>query len=80
MHGGGDREPVPQNQVFLTRTQDKGKARSEMQSLDFGFPREGDTAAMVPSELMVLPERCVLFFATHDGTFAGWPPRSRAHP
>ncbi len=45
MHGGGDREPLHRNQVFLTRTQDKGKARSEMQPLDFGFPREGDTAA-----------------------------------
>ncbi len=60
MHGGGDREPLHRNQVFLTRTQDKGKARSEMQPLDFGFPREGDTAAMVPSELMVLPERRML--------------------
>lgn len=60
MHGGGDREPLPRNHVFLTRTQDKEKARSEMQSLDFGFPREGDTAATVPSELMVLPERRML--------------------
>jgi hypothetical protein len=72
MLGGGDREPLPENQVFLTRSHDKGKTWSPMQPLDFGFPREGDTIAMVPSELMVRAERCTLFFATHDGTFAGW--------
>ena len=43
-----------------------------MQPLDFGFPREGNTIAMVPSELMVHEARCTLFFATHDGKFAGW--------
>ena len=72
MLGGGDTEPLPENHVLLTRSQDKGKTWSPMQPLDFGFPREGDTIAMVPSELMVLPDRCTLFFATHDGTFAGW--------
>ena len=70
--GGGDTEPRPENHVLLTRSHDKGKTWSPMQPLDFGFPREGDTIAMVPSELMVRKDRCTLFFATHDGTFAGW--------
>ena len=72
MLGGGDTEPRPENHVLLTRSHDKGKTWSPMQPLDFGFPREGNTIAMVPSELMVLKDRCTLFFATHDGTFAGW--------
>lgn len=72
MLGVGDTEPRPENHVLLTRSHDKGKTWSPMQPLDFGFPREGDTIAMVPSELMVLKDRCTLFFATHDGTFAGW--------
>ncbi len=70
--GGGDAEPRPENHVLLTRSHGKGKTWSPMQPLDFGFPREGDTIAMLPSELMVLKDRCTLFFATHDGTFSGW--------
>jgi hypothetical protein len=72
MLGGGDTEPRPENHVLLTRSHDKGRTWGPMEPLDFGFPREDDTIAMVPSELMVLPDRCTLFFATHDGTFAGW--------
>ena len=72
MLGGGDGEPRPENHVLLTRSHDKGKTWSPMQPLDFGFPHEGDTIAMVPSELMIRAERCTLFFATHDGKFAGW--------
>jgi hypothetical protein len=66
MLGGGDTEPLPENHVLLTRSHDKGKTWSPMQPLDFGFPREGDTIAMVPSELMVRAGRCTLFFATHS--------------
>ena len=60
MLGGGDTEPRPENHVLLTRSHDKGKTWSPMQPLDFGFPREGDTIAMVPSELMVATDaaRC----------------------
>ena len=72
MLGGGDSEPLPQNQVFLTRSIDAGKTWSPMQPLDFGFPREGNTIAMVPSELMVHAGRSTLFVASHDGKFAGW--------
>ena len=50
MLGGGDGEPRPENHVLLTRSLDQGKTWSPMQPLDFGFPREGDTIAMVPSE------------------------------
>ncbi len=72
MLGGGDKEPDPRNQVFLTRSHDEGKTWEPMQPLDFGFPRAGDTAAMVPSELMVHDGKCTLFFATHNGKFRGW--------
>ena len=72
MLGGGDTEPRPENHVLLARSHDKGKTWSPMQPLDFGFPREGDTIALVPSELMVHSGRCTLFFASHDGKFGGW--------
>jgi len=72
MLGGGDREPDPRNQVFLSRSHDEGKTWGPIQPLEFGFPREGNTAAMVPSELMVHGGRSTLFFATHDGKFGGW--------
>lgn len=72
MLGGGDKEPDPRNRVFLARSHDEGKTWSPMQALDFGFARQGDTAAAVPSELMVRAGRCTLFVATHDGTFGAW--------
>ncbi|MSU49326.1 MAG: exo-alpha-sialidase [Opitutus sp.] len=72
MLGGGDTEPRPQNGIFLTRSRDQGRTWSAMEPLNFGFKREGPTAAMVPSELMVLGRRCTLFFTTHDGLFGGW--------
>lgn len=72
MLGGGDKEPDPRNAVFLSRSHDEGKTWSAAKRLDFGFPREGDTRALIPTELMVHGGRCTLFFATHDGTFGGW--------
>ncbi|MBI5691373.1 MAG: exo-alpha-sialidase [Verrucomicrobia bacterium] len=72
MLGGGDREPDPRNQVFLSRSHDEGKTWAPMQPLDFGLPRTGATAAMVPTELMVHGGRSTLFVATHDGSFAQW--------
>lgn len=72
MLGGGDKEPDPRNAVFLSRSVDEGKSWTSSTEIDFGFPREGDTIALVPTELMVHEGRCTLFFATHDGTFAGW--------
>ena len=72
MLGGGDKEPDPRNGAFLQRSHDEGETWSALERLDFGFPKEGDTVALVPTELMVHGGRCTLFFSTHDGTFGGW--------
>jgi predicted neuraminidase len=40
-----------------------------MKPVDLGVQREGNTAALVPSELMVRGAQCTLFFSTHDGNF-----------
>lgn len=72
MLGGGDKEPDPRNGVFLQRSLDEGATWSALERLDFGFPKDGDTRALVPTELMVHDGRCTLYFATHDGTFGGW--------
>ena len=72
MLGGGDSEPLPANQVFLTRSRDEGKTWSAMTPLDLHIERKGETAALVPSELMVHQGRCTLFFATHDGIYGAW--------
>lgn len=72
MLGGGDKEPDPRNGIFLQRSQDEGHTWSAPERLDFGFPKEGDTRALVPTELMVHGGRCTLYFATHDGAFGGW--------
>jgi hypothetical protein len=72
MLGGGDKEPLPQNQVFITRSRDQGQSWDAMQPVELGFRREGDTSAMVPSELMVRDGLCTLFVATHDGHLSGW--------
>jgi len=72
MLGGGDKEPDPRNGVFLQRSLDEGSTWTEPERLDFGFPKGGDTRALVPTELMVHGGRCTLYFATHDGAFGGW--------
>jgi len=72
MLGGGDKEPDPRNGIFLQRSDDEGETWSPPRRLDFGFPREGDTVALVPTELMVHAGRGTLFFSTHDGSFGGW--------
>ena len=72
MLGGGDFEPLPANQVFLTRSRDEGKTWEPLRPLDLGFPRQGDTSALCPSELMVNGNTCTLCVSTHDGNFAAW--------
>jgi hypothetical protein len=72
MLGGGDTEPRPQNGIFITRSQDEGRTWEPLKPLDLGFPRSGNTQAMVPSELMVRDGRCTLCFSTHAGPFVGW--------
>ncbi|MEQ8787791.1 MAG: exo-alpha-sialidase [Pirellulaceae bacterium] len=72
MLGGGDREPLPANRIFLTRSTDRGKTWSEMAPIDFGVKAKDPSAALVPSELTVLDGRCTLWLATHDGKFGDW--------
>ncbi len=72
MLGGGHTEPLPANRVFISRSQDQGKTWTPMQPIDLGVKAKDPAAALVPSELMVHGDRCTLFVATHDGTFAGW--------
>lgn len=72
MLGGGDTEPLPQNRVFVTRSHDQGDTWSPLEPIDLGIKAKDPDAALVPTELMVLGERCTLFVATHDGTFADW--------
>lgn len=72
MLGGGDTEPLPQNRVFLSRSDDGGVSWSPMQPLDLGIKAASPETALVPSELMVRGGRCTLFVATHDGGFGDW--------
>ena len=72
MLGGGDFEPLPANQIFLTRSRDEGKTWGPLQPLDLGFSRQGDSSALCPSELMIHGSTCTLFVSTHDGTVAAW--------
>ena len=72
MLGGGDTEPLPQNRVFITRNVDQGKTWSDMEPLDLGIKSETPNLALVPTELMVLHNRCTIFVATHDGRFLNW--------
>jgi len=72
MLGGGDTEPMPQNRVFITRSHDEGMTWAPMEPIDLGVKAKSPNAALVPSELMVHGDRCTMFVATHDGTFANW--------
>lgn len=72
MLGGGHAEPLPQNRIFLSRSQDEGKTWSPMEPIDLGIKSKDPNRALVPTELMVLEDRCTMFLATHDGTFADW--------
>ena len=72
MLGGGDREPLPANRIFLTRSMDQGRTWTTMQPIDFGVKTKDADRALVPTELMVHQDRCTIFFATHDGRFGDW--------
>ena len=72
MLGGGNSEPLPENRVFITRSVDQGKTWSDMEPLDLGIKSETPDVALVPTEFMVLNNRCTIFVATHDGRFLNW--------
>ncbi len=72
MLGGGNTEPLPQNRIFISRSQDEGETWSRMKPIDLGVKSKDENAALIPTELMVLDGRCTMFVATHDGTFGDW--------
>ncbi len=72
MLGGGDREPLPQNQIFTSRSLNEGHSWSPLLPLRIALPTQDRGGALVPSELMVHQGRSTLFFATHDGSFGDW--------
>ena len=70
MLAGGDVEPSPLNYTGVTRSPDKGKTWTPLERFDVGFPREGKTIGQGPTELMILDQRCTLFFSTHSKHWA----------
>lgn len=72
MRGGGDHEPAPENHVTITYSRDQGKTWTPMAPAKLPLERTGLQLAQSPSELMVLRDRAVLYFSTHDGHRAGW--------
>jgi predicted neuraminidase len=72
MLGGGDREPLPANGIWISRSADCGKTWTPMTAVDLGVKRRDPNCAIVPSELMVHGGRCTLFLSTHDGKFGDW--------
>ncbi|MFN7939021.1 MAG: sialidase family protein [Bryobacteraceae bacterium] len=72
MLGGGDTEPLPQNDLFLSRSRDEGRTWGPMEPIDLGIKKSNPSRALVPSELMVYGKQCWMFFANHNGKFADW--------
>ncbi len=70
MLAGGDTEPSPLNYTGVTRSPDHGKTWTPLERFDVGFPREGRTIGQGPTELMILGQRCTLFFSTHSKHWA----------
>jgi len=67
---GGDTEPSPLNYTGVTRSLDKGKTWTPLQSFDVGFPREFKTIGQGPTELMITGQRSTLFYSTHSKHWA----------
>ena len=72
MLGGGDKEPLPDNRIFISRSHDRGKTWTPMQPIPLDLSKYTPQPALVPSELMVHDGKCRLFFACHDGRFREW--------
>ncbi len=69
MLAGDTFEPSPKNFIGLTRSTDEGRTWSPLERVETGFPREGLTSGQGPTELLVVGNRCTLFFATHSQTW-----------
>lgn len=67
---GGNVEPSPSNYTGVTRSFDQGRTWSPLEKFDVGFPREGKTIGQGPTELMIISNRCTLFFSTHSKHWA----------
>lgn len=72
MLGGGDSEPLPQNDLFLSRSVDQGHTWSPMKRIVLGIKEKDPSRALVPTELIVHRGESWLFFANHDGRFRDW--------
>lgn len=72
MLGGGDSEPLPQNDLFLSRSTDEGRSWSAMTRIVLGIKEKDPSRALVPTELIVHHGECWLYFANHDGHFRDW--------
>jgi hypothetical protein len=69
MLAGDNFEPSPKNYIGLTRSSDEGKTWSPLAPVETTFPRTGLTAGQGPTELLVRPNECTLFFSTHSETW-----------
>lgn len=72
MLGGGDSEPLPENDLFLSRSRDEGKTWSAMEHIAIGVKEKDPSRALVPTELVIHKGECWLYFANHDGHFRDW--------
>ncbi len=68
MLGGGDKEPLPENQVFISRSRNQGRTWTPMKPVHLGVKGR----ALVPSELMVGQGVVTLVVSTHNGKFQEW--------
>jgi len=66
MLAGGVTEPSPENYTGLTRSLDKGRTWTPLETVNVGFPRSGKTIGQGPTELLIRGKRCTLYFSTHS--------------
>jgi hypothetical protein len=64
MLGGGWKEPLPENRIFLIRSTDQGQTWGKPEALF-------DTTA-IPTEVTVIGGTVTLYYLTHRGDFGNW--------
>lgn len=64
---GGHAEPLPENNVFLTRSRDQGLTWSPIRPLF-----DNSAGAFVPTEVIVAESKIYLYVSKHDGKFWDW--------